>query len=276
MVDRAVPAPTLITPAARVHVWADVWAYRELLYFLVWRDLKVRYKQTALGVLWAVVQPLTAMAIFSVVFGRLAAMPSDGVPYPLFAYAALVPWTYAAAAVGGGAQSLVSSQTLVVKVYFPRLIIPIAAVVVPLVDAAVALSVLGLLMAWYGLAPGAAVLTLPVWAALGVATAAGATFWLSALNAKYRDVRYVVPFLTQVWLFATPVAYPTALVPERWRGLAGLNPMSTVVDGFRWALVGTPAPSSAMIAASVAVVLVALWSGLRYFARGERTLADVI
>jgi lipopolysaccharide transport system permease protein len=272
----AAVAPTVITPAAQVRLWAEVWAYRELLYFLVWRDLKVRYKQTVLGVLWALAQPLTAMVIFSVVFGRLASMPSDGVPYPAFAYAALVPWTYAAAAVSGGAQSLVGSQTLIAKVYFPRLIIPFAAVLVPLVDAAVALAVLGLLMAWYGLVPGAAVVTLPVWAALAVATGTAASLWLSALNAKYRDVRYVVPFLTQVWLFATPVAYPTSLVPERWRDLAGLNPMATVVDGFRWALVGAPAPSAAMLVVSVVVVLAVWGSGLRYFARGERTLADVI
>ena len=255
---------------------AEAWSARELMYFLVWRDLKVRYKQTALGALWALIQPFATMVVFSVFFGRLAGVPSDGVPYPVFAFAALVPWTYFSAAIGGGAQSLIGSQGLISKVYFPRLVIPAAAVVTPLVDAAIALALLLVLMAWFGIAPPPAVVLLPLFAGLAVAAAAAAAVWLAALGAKYRDVRYVVPFLVQFWLYISPVAYPTTLVPERWRPLYGLNPMATVVDGFRWTLLGTPPPAPAMAVISTAAVALALWAGLQYFRRSEAALADVL
>jgi lipopolysaccharide transport system permease protein len=275
MADAAV---TIIDAGGRPPAAAgrDVWAYRELLYFLVWRDLKVRYKQTALGAAWALIQPFATMVVFSLFFGRLAGVPSDGVPYPVFSYAALVPWTYFATALAGGANALVGSQHLVSKVYFPRLLVPLSAVVTPVVDAVIALALLVVLMVWYGLAPAMSLLWLPAFALLALVAATAASLWLAALNVKYRDVRYVMPFLLQFWMFITPVAYPTSLVPEAWRGVYGLNPMVTVIEGFRWALVGTPAPSPAMGLASTASVLVLLWGGVRYFRRMESGFADVI
>jgi lipopolysaccharide transport system permease protein len=255
---------------------AEAWSARELMYFLVWRDLKVRYKQTALGALWALIQPFATMVVFSLFFGRLVGVPSDGVPYPIFAFAALVPWTYFSTALGGGAQSLVGSQGLISKVYFPRLVIPIASIATPLVDGGIAMAMLFVLMGWYGILPPSAVAVLPLFAALAIAAAAAAAVWLSALGARYRDVRYVIPFLTQFWLFVTPVAYPTTLLPERWRLVYGLNPMATVVDGFRWTLLGTPPPAPAMAAVSCAVVALALWTGLKYFQRSEARLADTL
>ncbi|MGE0041804.1 MAG: ABC transporter permease [Vicinamibacterales bacterium] len=261
-------------PAARLA--PELWEHRELLYFMVWRDLKVRYKQTALGAAWALIQPFATMVVFSLFFGRLAGIPSDGVPYPVFSYAALVPWTYFATALAGGAQSLVGSQHLISKVYFPRLLVPLAAVITPLVDAAIALVLLAALMAWFGVAPTGGLVWLPAFALLAVAAAAAGGVWLAALNVKYRDVRYVMPFLVQVWLFVTPVAYPTSLVPERWRAVYSLNPMATVVDGFRWGLVGGPAPSAGMIAASAAAVAVALAAAFMYFRATEESFADVI
>jgi lipopolysaccharide transport system permease protein len=270
-------AVTLIRPgrnAIRIGP-GELWANRELLYFLVWRDAKVRYKQTVLGAGWAVLQPLLTMGVFSIFFGRLAGVPSDGRPYPLFAFAALVPWTYFATALSGGANSLVGSQHLISKVYFPRLIIPIGAVITPLIDFAIAFAVLIPMLVWYGMTPSPAILAIPAFAALAVATALAATFWFSALNVKYRDVRYVLPFAMQFWMFATPVAYPASLVPESWRPLYGLNPMATVVEGFRWATLGTPAPG-AMTVVSVIAVLVALAGGVRYFRRMEGSFADIL
>jgi lipopolysaccharide transport system permease protein len=267
---------TVIAPEGTASTWADVWAYRELLYFIVWRDLRVRYRQMALGVAWAILQPFSTMVLFSMVFGLLAGVPSDGAPYPVFSYAGLVPWTYFAAALAQGAGSLVSSQSLLAKVYFPRLIVPLAAVTVPLVDAAVSMVMLALIMAWYGIAPGWAILTLPGFALLGIVFSGAASIWLSALNVKYRDVSFVVPFLIQFGLFATPVAYPSSLVPERWRWFYALNPMTTVVDGFRWVLAGTPAPTLEMVVASTAAVALTLWLSLRYFRRMERVFADVL
>ena len=269
-VVRIAPARGRLTP--RLH---ELWAYRELLYFLVWRDVKVRYKQTVLGAAWAVIQPLLGMAVFSIFFGKLAKVPSDGVPYPIFSYAALVPWTYFATAIGNGGNSLVSSQNLISKVYFPRLLIPIAAVVTPLVDLAIAFGVLLLMMLWYGMLPTAAILWLPGLLMLAVASALAASLWLSALNVEYRDIRYVIPFLVQFWLFATPVAYPASLLPPPWRTLYGLNPMAGVVEGFRWVLLGTPAPG-AMTLVSCLVVVVLLIAGLIHFRRMEGTFADVI
>src|SRR5438105_538553 len=216
----------------------DLWEYRELLGFLAWRDIKVRYKQTALGAAWAILQPVMTMMVFSIFFGRLAKVPSDGIPYPVFAYAALLPWQLFAFALSESANSLVASQNLIKKVYFPRLVIPIASVLAGLVDFAIAFVVLIGLMAYYGIRPTAAVAALPLFILFAVVSALSVGLWLSALNVQYRDVRYVIPFLTQFWMFVTPVAYPSSLVPEKWRTLFGLNPMSGVVEGFRLALLG--------------------------------------
>lgn len=268
---------TLIRPGRRVFRLdpREIWDARELLFFLVWRDAKVRYKQTVLGVLWSVLQPLMAMSVFALFFGRLARVPSDGLPYPLFAFAALVPWTYFATALGSGANSLVGSQQLIAKVYFPRLLIPLASVITPAIDFAIAFVLLAGMAAWYGVSPGFAVVFAPLFVVLALASAFAASLWSSALNVKYRDVRYVLPFVTQVWLFATPVAYPASLVPEGWRIVYGLNPMATVVEGFRWTLLGSPAPGG-MAAVSAFVVALALAGGLVYFRRMEGTFADVI
>ena len=275
---RTVSAPTTVIEAKR-RIGGSVgeaWRHRELMYFLVWRDLKVRYKQTVLGVAWAVLQPLATMLVFSVFFGRLAGMPSDGVPYPLFAFVALVPWMYFASAMGQGSTALVASQALVSKVYFPRMLIPLASVVTPLVDAAVSLVVLAVMLAWFGHLPGAAVIWLPAFALMAVAAAFGVVLFLAALNVVYRDVRYVLPFLTQLWLFATPVAYPASLLPERWRWVYALNPMVSVVEGFRWALLGTSVLDARMLSASIFATVVAVVLGVSYFRRLETTFADVI
>lgn len=254
----------------------DLWAYRELLYFLVWRDVKVRYKQTVLGAAWAIIQPFFTMVVFSIFFGLLARIPSDGLPYPVFAYAGLLPWQLFAHAMTESGSSLVANASLITKVFFPRLIIPVAPVVAGLVDFAIAFVVLVAMMLFYGITPGWAVLTLPFFLVLALATAAGVGVWLSALNVRYRDVRYVLPFLVQFWLFATPVAYPASLVPEAWRPVLGINPMAGVVEGFRWALLGTGAPPIALLVVSVAVVLSILLSGVAYFRRVESSFADVI
>jgi len=254
----------------------EIWEYRELLYFLVWREIKVRYKQTALGVAWAVIQPLFTMVVFSIFFGRLAGLPSDGVPYPVFAYCALLPWQLFAFALTESSNSVVANQRLITKVYFPRLIMPLAAVCVGLADFAISFVVLLALMAYYGIAPGLAAWTVPAWAALAVLTALSVGLWLSALNVRYRDIRYTIPFLTQVWLFATPVAYATTMIPEGWRTVYALNPMVGVVDGFRWALLGTVAWPGPTVFVSMGAVAVLLVSGLFYFRRMERTFADVV
>ena len=254
----------------------ELWRYRELLYFLVWRDVKVRYKQTVLGAAWAILQPFFTMVVFSIFFGRLAKVPSDGLPYPIFAYCALLPWQLFAHALTESGNSLVGNQNLITKVYFPRLVIPLAAVLSGVVDFAVAFVVLLGMMAYYGTVPTSAAVTLPVFLFLVLATALGVGLWLSALNVQYRDVRYTIPFLTQTWLFATPVAYPAKLVPEAWRAVYGLNPMAGVVEGFRWALLGTASPPGPLLAVSVAAVLTLVVSGLYYFRRMEKTFADVV
>lgn len=254
----------------------ELWEYRELLYFLIWRDVKVRYKQTALGAMWAVIQPVMTMAIFSLFFGRLGKIPSDGIPYPIFSFAALVPWTFFANGLNQSSTSLVMSANLIKKVFFPRLTIPIATVLSGIVDFALALGVLLLMMLFYGIAPGWQALWLPFFLLLAVVTSLGVGLWLSALNVEYRDVRYVVPFLTQFWMFATPIAYPSSLLAEPWRTIYGLNPMVGVVDGFRWALLGTnTAPGTALIASSLAA-LALLITGTFYFRRMEKTFADVV
>jgi lipopolysaccharide transport system permease protein len=254
----------------------ELWKYRELLYFLIWRDVKVRYKQTLLGAAWAILQPLFTMIVFSIFFGRLAKIPSDGLPYPLFSFAALVPWTFFSHGLAHSSNSLVTNSNLVKKIYFPRLIIPVASVSAGLVDLAIALLVLLVMMGVYGVAPTANVLWLPLFLLLALATALGVGTWLAALNVKYRDVRHTVPFLVQFWLFATPIAYPSSLLPEPWRTLYGLNPMAGVVEGFRWALLGTDTAPGPIILLSSLVALVLLVSGVFYFRRVERTFADVV
>jgi lipopolysaccharide transport system permease protein len=254
----------------------DVWAYRELLYFLVWRDIKVRYKQTALGAAWAVIQPVMTMLVFSVFFGRLAKVPSDGIPYPVFAFAALLPWQLFAFSLAESSNSLVNSQNLITKVYFPRLVIPLASVLAGIVDFAIAFVVLIVLMLYYGLRPTTAVVWLPLFVLLAIATALSVGLWFSALNVKYRDVRYTIPFLAQFWMFATPVAYSSTLIPKPWRAWFGLNPMAGVVEGFRWALFGKSGGPGALLWVSVAAVLILLTGGLFYFRRTESTFADIV
>lgn len=254
----------------------ELWSYRELLYFFVWRDVKVRYKQTALGAAWAILQPVTAMLIFTVIFGRFADIPSDGVPYEVFVFAGLLPWTYFSQAMSTGANSLVGSTSLITKVYFPRLFVPLSAVTVPLVDLALAFSVLAGLLAWHGIVPGIEVVTLPAFVLLALVTALGVSLLLSALTVRYRDVPFALPFLTQVWLYATPVVYPLSIVPEKWRWVFSLNPLAGVVDGFRWALLERSAPDPEVLAVSVASALVLAAGGLVYFQRVERYFADVI
>ncbi len=254
----------------------DLWAYRELLYFLVWRDVKVRYKQTALGALWAIIQPFFTMVVFSVVFGHFGKIPSDGIPYPVFSFCGLLPWQLFAHALTQSGGSVVASQNLITKVYFPRLVIPLAAVLGGVVDFAVAFVVLIAMMLYYGTLPTLAIVTLPVFLVFILATAFAVGLWLSALNVQFRDVRYVLPFLTQFWLFATPVAYPASLLPARWRGVLALNPMTGVVEGFRWALLGTARPPALVVGISAAIVVVLLAGGLFYFRRMERTFADLV
>jgi lipopolysaccharide transport system permease protein len=254
----------------------ELWEYRELLWFLVWRDVKVRYKQTVLGAGWAILQPVATMVVFSLFFGRLAGMPSDGLPYPVFSFAGLVPWTFFSQGLSQSANSLVGSHNLITKVYFPRLAIPISTVLAGLVDFALSFVVLLVMMLAYGIVPGPEVLALAPLLLLALVTALGAGLWLSALNVQFRDVRYIVPFLTQLWLFLTPIAYPSSLLGEPWRTVYGLNPMAGVVEGFRWALLGTGEPPGAMLAASVLAALALLASGALYFRRTERTFADVI
>lgn len=250
--------------------------YIELLFYFTWRDIKVRYKQTLLGGAWAIIQPFFAMVVFSIFFGRLAGISSEGVPYPIFAYSALVPWTYFANAVSQASNSLVAHERMITKIYFPRLLLPASAVLGGLVDLAVASVVLLGMMAFYGIVPTAAILTLPLFVLLTAATALGVGLWLSALNVEYRDVRYATAFLIQFWLFATPIAYPSSLVPERWRTLYGLNPMAGVVEGFRWALLGDARPPGPLLLVSVATVVAVLVSGAFYFRRMETTFADVV
>jgi lipopolysaccharide transport system permease protein len=254
----------------------ELWEYRELLYFLVWRDVKVRYKQTVLGAAWAILQPFLTMVVFSIFFGRLAGIPSEGIPYPIFAYTALLPWQLFAHALTESGNSLVANQQLITKVYFPRLVIPISAVLAGLVDFCIAFVVLLGMMVYYGVLPTKAVLALPLFLLLALATALAVGLWLSALNVQYRDVRYTLPFLTQFWLFATPIAYPSTLIPEQWRVVYGLNPMAGVVEGFRWALLGTGQGAGPMVVVSAIVVTALLIGGLVYFRWMERSFADII
>jgi lipopolysaccharide transport system permease protein len=254
----------------------ELWNYRELLYFFVWRDIKIRYKQTAIGAAWAVLQPFLTMLIFSLFFGRLAHIPSEGLPYPIFYYSALLPWMYFASALQNATNTIVENQRLITKVYFPRLALPLSAVLSGLVDFGVSFLMFLAMLIYYRIHPSAALLWLPLFLLLAVLTALGVGLWLSALNAIYRDVRYVLPFLVQFWLFASPVAYPSSLVPEKWRWLYGLNPMAGVIEGFRWSLAGRGEPPSRLIFVSAGVVLVVLLSGVAYFQKMETTVADVV
>lgn len=276
-IQKAQTSPLVMKPASG---WVSLdfhalWEYRELLYFLTWRDIKVRYKQTVLGAAWAIIQPLTVMVVFSIFFGLLAKIPSDGLPYPIFAFSALLPWQLFAHALTESSHSLIANEKLITKIYFPRLIIPLSAVLAGLVDFAFAFIVLLGMMVFYGIVPHN-LWILPFFVLLALLAALGVGLWLSALNVQYRDVRYTIPFLTQVWFFISPVAYPTSLVPESWRFLYSLNPMVGVVEGFRWALLGKAQSPRPLLLVSVAVVTLLLMSGLYYFRRMEKTFADVI
>ncbi len=260
-----------------VHVgWGELWAARELFYFLAWRDLKTRYAQTAIGAGWALIQPLLSTLIFTLVFSYLAKVPSDGLPYPLFAFAAILPWSLFARSLERSTLSVVTEGGLIKKVYFPRLIIPIAATFVNLVDFAVGLVILVGMMLWYQIVPPWTLVFLPLFVGLALMTALSVSLWLSALNVKYRDVASVVPLMTQLWMFASPVLYPASLVPESMRFYYGLNPMAGVIEGFRWAVLGKAAPDWGMVGVSLGVVAVLLVGGVMFFRRVERTFADLI
>jgi lipopolysaccharide transport system permease protein len=254
----------------------ELWDYNELLYFLTWRDIKVRYKQTVLGAAWAIIQPFFTMLIFSLFFGRLAKIPSDGIPYPIFSYVALVPWTFFANGLSQSSNSLVGSANLIKKVYFPRLVIPISSVISGAVDFVLSFAVLIVMMFFYGICPTSHILWMPFLLLLALITALGGGLWLSAINVQYRDVRYAVPFLIQVWMFATPIAYPSSLLSEPWRTVYGINPMVGVVEGFRWALLGAKTAPGPMMVVSTLVALMLLVSGAYYFRRMEKTFADVV
>lgn len=271
--------PVLVIQPSRVWFRLDLaalWQYRELLYFLVWRDLKVRYKQTAIGATWAILQPLMTMVIFTVIFGHFAKIPSDGLPYPIFAYTALLPWTYFASALSRSSSSVVAEAHLISKVYFPRAVLPLAGTVSGIIDFAVAFPLLLGMMIWYGIMPAWGLLALPLFLLLALATALAVGLWCSALNVRYRDVGYTIPFLTQCWMYASPVAYPVSLVPENWRFFYSLNPMAGVVEGFRWALLGKQGPDFVVMAVSTVVVALLLVGGLVFFKHMERTFVDVV
>jgi lipopolysaccharide transport system permease protein len=276
--DKANVSPTIIKPS-RGWVALDVgelWEYRDLLYFFIWRDIKVRYKQTIMGVSWAIIQPFFTMVIFSVFFGRLANVPSDDLPYPLFSYAALVPWTFFANGLTQAPNSLVMNADMVKKIYFPRLLMPAATILAGVVDSILAFVVLLGMMLAFGYLPTSNVLWLPLLLLLALVTALGVGIWLTALNVQFRDVRYAVPFLTQAWLFMTPIAYPSSMLEEPWRTLYGLNPMAGVVEGFRWALLGTDTAPGPIVLVSALMAVIIFVSGVFYFRRMEKRFADVI
>ena len=274
----APPVPVLrITPPTRWWVVpaAELWQARELVYFFVWRDIKIRYKQTAIGAAWAVLQPLLAMTVFTLFFGKLAHIPSEGLPYEVFVYAGLLPWLYFAASLANATNTIVENQRVITKVYFPRLVLPLSAVLSGLVDFGISFVIFAIMMVYYHLRPTMQILWLPAFLLLAVLTALGVGLWLSALNAIYRDVRYVLPFLIQLWLFASPVIYPPSLMSAKWRWLFGLNPMTGVIEGFRWSLAGQGNPPVRLILISTGIVLAVLLSGLAYFQKMETTIADV-
>jgi lipopolysaccharide transport system permease protein len=281
-VSAATAAPNI--PHARIeptHGWAslrlgELWEYRELVYFFTWRDIKVRYKQTVLGVLWAIIQPLFTMLIFALFFGRLAKVPSDGIPYPIFSYTALVPWTFFATGLTQASNTLVQNSNMLKKIYFPRMAMPLGTVIAGGVDFCLAFAVLLGMMGFYGIVPTWKVVWLPFFLLLALVTCLGVSLWLSAMNVQFRDVRYTIPFLTQFWMFATPIAYPSSLLSEPWRTVYGINPMVGVVEGFRWALLDAHTAPGPMIVVSSIVALGLLVGGAYYFRRLERTFADVV
>lgn len=255
---------------------ADVWAHRELLYFLVWRHLKLRYKQTVLGATWAVLQPLLTMVTFTLIFGHLAKLPSDGLPYPVFYYTGLLPWLYFSNSLTAATNTMVDHQRMITKVYFPRILLPAAAVLAGLVDFSAAFGVLLLMMVWYGIMPTMLVCLAPVFLMLAVVTALGVGLGLAALYARYRDVRYALQFLVMLWMFVSPVLYPSSMIPERWRWLYGLNPIAGVLEGFRWTITGAEQPTAALLVTSALVACAMLVAGLAYFQHVEATIADVV
>ena len=254
----------------------ELWDYRELLYFLVWRDVKVRYKQTAIGAAWAVIQPLMTMIVFTLVFDKFANMPSNGLPYPIFSFAALLPWTYFAKGLNQSVLSVVNNANLITKVYFPRLLLPFSAILSGFVDFGIGFLFLIGMIVWYGITPNWSALLLPAFVVLMTLTALAVSFWLSVINVRYRDVGQAIPFLIQIWMFASPVAYPVSVVPEGWRLLYNINPMSGVIEGFRWALLGKEMPDLVPMAISIAVVVALLLGGITFFRRMEETFADVV
>ena len=254
----------------------ELWDYRELLYFLIWRDVKVKYKQTIIGAGWAILQPFMTMIVFTLVFNKIADISSEGIPYPIFAYTALLPWNLFAGALNRSTVSLVTQVGLISKVYFPRLIIPLSATISGVVDFAIAFIILVGMMFWYGIVPTAAILSLPLFITIALVAALSVGLWLSALNVRYRDVGQAIPFLVQIWMFASPVAYPVSAVPEKWRLLYSLNPLAGVIEGFRWAMLGKESPDFVVIAVSTVAMIALLFSGIAYFKRTERTFADLI
>ncbi len=254
----------------------DLWIYRELIFFMIWRDIKVRYKQTLLGAAWAVIQPVLTMLVFNFIFGTVAKVPTEGIPYPIFSYTALLPWGLFTTALNNASRSLTANQNMITKIYFPRLVLPLSSVLGGLVDFCIAFLILVVLMIYYRVAPTPAIWTLPFFLILTVITALGVALWLSAINVQYRDVNYVLPFLTQFWLFLTPVAYSAKIISEKWQIVYSLNPMAGVVNGFRWALLGTNTGPSLNMAVSIAISLLFLVTGLIYFKAMERTFADTI
>lgn len=272
-------AQVTLIESSRGHIFQDlteVWGYRGLLYFLIWRDVKVRYKQTAIGAAWAIIQPFVTMLIFTVMFTRIVLMPTDGSPYPIFVYTALLPWNLFAGALTRSSESLIAQGRLITKVYFPRLIVPLSATVVGVIDFALGFAILIGMMAWYSVVPSWNVLALPLFLLLALVAAFAFGLWFSALNVRYRDVGHALPFVVQVWLFVSPVAYPTSTIPRDWRPLYTLNPMAGVIDGFRWALLGGPAPDAWALFFNVLLVSALLVGGLVFFRRMERTFADVV
>ena len=276
--------PTLAVPFIRIEPASnsltlrlkELWEYRELLYFLVWRDVKVRYKQTAIGAAWAIIQPLLTMAIFTLVFDRFAKMPSNGLPYPIFSFAALLLWTYFSRSLNQSIISVVNNANLITKVYFPRLLLPIAATLAGIIDLAISFVFLLGMMIWYGITPGWAILTLPVFVLLTILTALSVSFWLAEIDVRDRDVGQAIPFLVQIWMFVSPVAYPVSVVPEKWRLLYNLNPMAGAIEGFRWAVTGSEDPPFLAILLSVIIVGALLYSGILFFKRMEHTFADEV
>lgn len=276
--DELPEEPVVIIEANRNSLWLDLqklWNYRDLLFVLTVRDIKVRYKQTALGILWVIIQPVLMMIFFTLIFGRLAGMPSDGIPYPIFAYAGLLPWTFFSNALNGSANSLVGNSSLITKVYFPRMIIPIASVGAVLVDFLIAFGLLILLMFYYGIGLSINILMLPVLAFLTALAAIGVGMWMSALNVKYRDVRYALPFITQFWMFATPIIYPSTLIPEKWRWLLKLNPLTGIIEGYRSAIFGRPF-DLAGLGISIGIIIIVLLYSIYAFRRMERSFADIV